>query len=96
MTMDDVEKRAEGMPWGTPDEVVERIIEAADSAGAETVHVRMNTGAMPHEMFMNQIKVFAEKVLPRLQAHKVTKVRAAEEEPTEPPPVHSAAPPDCC
>ncbi len=80
MTMDDVEKRAEGMPWGTPDEVVERIIEAADSAGAETVHVRMNTGAMPHEMFMNQIKVFAEKVLPRLQAHKVTKVRAAEEE----------------
>jgi hypothetical protein len=43
------------------------------------VHLRMNTGAMPHEMFMNQIKLFAEKVLPALQAHKVTVVPAAEE-----------------
>jgi hypothetical protein len=43
------------------------------------VHLRMNTGAMPHEMFMNQIKLFAENVLPALQAHKVTVVPAAEE-----------------
>lgn len=79
MTMADVEQRAEAMPWGTADEVAERIIEAADSAGAETVHVRMNTGALPHDMFMNQIKVFAEKVLPRLQAHKVKVAPVAEE-----------------
>ncbi|HWL05633.1 MAG TPA: LLM class flavin-dependent oxidoreductase [Xanthobacteraceae bacterium] len=79
MTMADVERRAEDMAWGTPDEVAERIIEAADRAGAETVHVRMNTGAMPHEMFMEQIRRFAEQVLPRLQAHKVKLAPVVEE-----------------
>jgi alkanesulfonate monooxygenase SsuD/methylene tetrahydromethanopterin reductase-like flavin-dependent oxidoreductase (luciferase family) len=79
MTMDDIANRAETMPWGTPEEVRDRIIEAADRSGADVVHVRMNTGAMPHEMFMNQIRLFAEKVLPALQAHKVTRVPAAEE-----------------
>jgi hypothetical protein len=34
---------------------------------------------MPQEMFLNQIRLFAEKVLPALQAHKVTVVPAAEE-----------------
>jgi alkanesulfonate monooxygenase SsuD/methylene tetrahydromethanopterin reductase-like flavin-dependent oxidoreductase (luciferase family) len=79
MTMDDVAKRAETMPWGTADEVAERIIAAVDRTGAEVVHVRMNTGAMPHEMFLNQIRLFADKVLPKLQAHKVTRVPMAEE-----------------
>ena len=37
MTMADVEQRAETMPWGTADEVAERIIEAADRTGAGTV-----------------------------------------------------------
>ena len=50
-----------------------------DRTGAEVVHVRMNTGAMPHEMFVNQIRLFAEKVLPALQAHKSKGVPAAEE-----------------
>jgi hypothetical protein len=40
----------------------------------------MNTGALPHDMFMNQIKLFAEKVLPRLQAHQTTEVPAAAQE----------------
>ena len=75
MTMEDVAKRAETMPWGTADEVRDRIIEAVKRTGAEVVHVRMNTGAMPQEMFLNQIRLFAEKVLPALQAYKVT-VRA--------------------
>jgi hypothetical protein len=51
--------------------VVERIIAAADHAGASTVLVNMNRGAMPHEMFMEQIRRFAAKVLPALQAHEV-------------------------
>jgi alkanesulfonate monooxygenase SsuD/methylene tetrahydromethanopterin reductase-like flavin-dependent oxidoreductase (luciferase family) len=76
MTMADVERRAESMAWGAADEVAERIIEAADRAGAETVHIRMNTGALPHDMFMHQIRLFADKVLPRLQAHK-TRIPAA-------------------
>jgi alkanesulfonate monooxygenase SsuD/methylene tetrahydromethanopterin reductase-like flavin-dependent oxidoreductase (luciferase family) len=79
LTMEDVARRAETMPWGTADEVRDRIIAAVDRTGADVVHLRMNTGAMPHEMFMNQIKLFAEKVLPALQAHKVTVVPAAEE-----------------
>jgi len=78
MTMEDVAKRAETMPWGTADEVAERIIAAVERTGADVVHVRMNTGAMPHEMFVNQIRLFAEKVLPALQAHQVKRVPAAE------------------
>ena len=79
MTMEDVARNAENLPWGTADEVKERIIAAMDRTGADVVHVRMNTGAMPHEMFMNQIRLFAEKVLPALQAHKSKGVPAAEE-----------------
>jgi hypothetical protein len=71
MTMADVERDAEHLPWGTADEVIERIIEAAEHAGAGTVLVNMNRGAMPHEMFMEQIHRFGAKVLPALQAHSV-------------------------
>jgi alkanesulfonate monooxygenase SsuD/methylene tetrahydromethanopterin reductase-like flavin-dependent oxidoreductase (luciferase family) len=73
MTMADLERDAEQMPWGTADEVVERIIAAADHAGANTVLVNMNRGAMPHEMFMEQVQRFGTKVLPALQAHQVTR-----------------------
>jgi alkanesulfonate monooxygenase SsuD/methylene tetrahydromethanopterin reductase-like flavin-dependent oxidoreductase (luciferase family) len=73
MTLADVERDAEQMPWGTPDEVIERIIAAADHAGAGTVLINMNRGAMPQEMFMNQIQLFASKVLPALHAHRVTR-----------------------
>ena len=72
MTMADVEREAEHLPWGTPDEVTERIIAAADAAGADTVLVSLNRGAMPHEMFMEQVQQFGTKVLPALQAHAVT------------------------
>jgi len=67
------------MPWGRPEEIVERIIGAADHAGAGQVNVSLNRGAMPHEMFMHQIRRFAREVLPRLQAHAVTRVPIAEE-----------------
>src|SRR6476469_7206858 len=79
LTMEDVARRAETMPWGTADEVRDRIIAAVDRTGADVVHLRMNTGAMPHDMFMNQIRLFAEKVLPALQAHQVKVVPAAAE-----------------
>jgi hypothetical protein len=61
------------MAWGTPAEVTERIIAAAEHAGANTVLINMNRGAMPHEMFMRQIRRFAAEVLPKLQAHEVEK-----------------------
>ena len=81
LTMSDVERQAEQMPWGTPDEVTRRIIAAADSAGANTVQVSLNRGVLPHELFMNQIRRFAAEVLPALQAHIVTRVPIAEEVP---------------
>ena len=68
---------AEHLPWGTPEEVTERIIAAADAAGANTVQISLNRGAMPQEMFMEQIRRFAREVLPALQAHEVKRVPAA-------------------
>jgi hypothetical protein len=67
------------MPLGPADEVAERIIEAAESAGANTVQLAMNRGALPHDLFMSQIERFARDVLPRLQKHEVKRVPAAEE-----------------
>jgi hypothetical protein len=78
MTVADVERMAEQMPWGTPDEVATRIIAQADAAGANMVQVGFNRGAMPHDMFMHQIRRFAAEVLPRLQAHEVKAVPLAE------------------
>jgi alkanesulfonate monooxygenase SsuD/methylene tetrahydromethanopterin reductase-like flavin-dependent oxidoreductase (luciferase family) len=76
MTMADLERDAEQMPWGTADEVTERIIDAATHAGASTVLVNMNRGAMPAEMFMEQVQRFGSKVLPALHAHQVTRTLA--------------------
>jgi alkanesulfonate monooxygenase SsuD/methylene tetrahydromethanopterin reductase-like flavin-dependent oxidoreductase (luciferase family) len=78
LTMRDLEEQAEQMPLGTADEVAERIIAAAESAGANQVQLAMNRGCLPHELFMNQIERFASEVLPRLQAHEVKTVPAAE------------------
>jgi alkanesulfonate monooxygenase SsuD/methylene tetrahydromethanopterin reductase-like flavin-dependent oxidoreductase (luciferase family) len=78
MTHDGIRQLAQDLPWGTPDEIVQRITAAADHAGANTVNVTLNRGAMPHALFVQQIQRFAREVLPRLQAHQVTRVPAAE------------------
>jgi alkanesulfonate monooxygenase SsuD/methylene tetrahydromethanopterin reductase-like flavin-dependent oxidoreductase (luciferase family) len=78
LTLADVERQAENLPWGTPKEVIERIIAAAESAGANMVQISLNRGAMPQEMFLEQIRRFARDVLPALQAHQVKRVPAAE------------------
>src|SRR5579883_2112608 len=79
LTMRELEEQAEHMPLGTADEVAQRIIDAADSAGANQVQLALNRGALPHELFMAQIERFAREVLPILQAHEVKTVPAAEE-----------------
>ena len=79
MTIEDVARQAENMPWGHPKEVTERIIALAEHAGANTVNLSMNRGAMPQEMFLEQIRRFAKDVLPALQKHQVTRVPVAEE-----------------
>lgn len=79
MTMEDVARDAEDMPWGTPEEVAGRLIANAEHHGADTLMVTFNRGAMPHEMFMHQLRRFAAEVLPVLQAHRVTRVKLADE-----------------
>jgi alkanesulfonate monooxygenase SsuD/methylene tetrahydromethanopterin reductase-like flavin-dependent oxidoreductase (luciferase family) len=79
LTLDDVARMAERLAWGTPKEVTERIITSADRAGANTIQVMLNAGAMPQEMYIEQIRRFARDVLPALQAHEVTRVPVAEE-----------------
>jgi hypothetical protein len=81
LTMADVERQAEHMPWGTADEVTRRIIDAAENAGAGTVQVSLNRGVLPHEMFIEQIRRFAAGVLPALHAHQVERVPLGEEVP---------------
>ncbi|MDE3073939.1 MAG: LLM class flavin-dependent oxidoreductase [Chloroflexota bacterium] len=78
MTMADVERQAEHLPWGTADEVLERLLRDVDHSGAGTLQVSLNRGAMPHEMFLEQIRRFAREVLPALQAHQVETVPVAE------------------
>jgi alkanesulfonate monooxygenase SsuD/methylene tetrahydromethanopterin reductase-like flavin-dependent oxidoreductase (luciferase family) len=74
MTVSDFERSAETMPLGTAKEVTERIIARAEAAGANSVQVSLNRGAMPHEMFIEQIRRFAREVLPALKAHEVRRV----------------------
>jgi len=79
MTLEDVSRMAERLAWGTPEEVIERICANVDRAGASTIQVMLNAGAMPQEMYLEQIRRFAREVLPALQAHQVTRVPVAEE-----------------
>src|SRR5258708_39025375 len=78
LTMADVEGQAEQMPWGTADEVARRIIDAAESAGANTVQVSLNRGVLPRDMCIEQIRRFAAEVLPALQRHRVERVPLGE------------------
>ena len=62
---------AEHLPWGTPRRGGRAHHRAAERAGANMVQISLNRGAMPHEMFIEQIRRFAREVLPALQAHQV-------------------------
>ena len=46
--------------------------------GANTLLLNMNVGAMSYDVFLEQIRRFGKDVLPRLQAHQVKRVPAAE------------------
>jgi len=46
--------------------------------GANNLLINMNVGAMAHDVFLEQIRRFGRDVLPRLQAHQVKRVPAAE------------------
>jgi alkanesulfonate monooxygenase SsuD/methylene tetrahydromethanopterin reductase-like flavin-dependent oxidoreductase (luciferase family) len=63
--------------WGSAKEVTERLIETAEHAGANALLVNMDLGAVPHDVYLEQIRRFGREVLPRLQAHHVTRVPMA-------------------
>jgi len=67
-------ERNHGLPWGRPEEVRDKLIAEAEAVGANTMLLNFNRGAMPHAMFMEQLRRFGAEVLPALQAHPVTKV----------------------
>lgn len=73
MAVEDLE-RNERLCWGTPEQVHDALVGLAECLGSNTVMVQFNQGAMPHEMFMNQIKRFGEEVLPAITRHEVTTV----------------------
>ncbi|HEY3682966.1 MAG TPA: LLM class flavin-dependent oxidoreductase [Streptosporangiaceae bacterium] len=68
-TMDDIERDAENWAWGGAEEVRDRILDQARQTGAGRVLINLNRGAMPQDMFLAQIRRFAEEVLPALHAH---------------------------
>lgn len=79
MTLADVEKRIDDklLAWGSPDFVAEKIIGDAEHYGANSILLNMNLGALPHELFMEQLRRFGRDVLPKLQAHQVKRVKLA-------------------
>ena len=80
MTIADIEKKvADGdLAWGPAKEVTQKLIETAEMTGADSILLQVNLGAMPHALFLEQIRRFGREVLPRLQAHKVTRIPALE------------------
>ena len=52
------------------------LIQLAEQTGPGTVQVNFNRGAMPREMFLEQLRRFARDVLPILQAHQIVAVPA--------------------
>jgi hypothetical protein len=63
--------------WGTPDQVVEKMIENNRRIGGAGVIGIFSYGSMPPELAKANIRLFAEKVLPRLKAHEDAATRAA-------------------
>jgi alkanesulfonate monooxygenase SsuD/methylene tetrahydromethanopterin reductase-like flavin-dependent oxidoreductase (luciferase family) len=79
MTQADVEKRIDDglLAFGDARHVAERLIDAAEHYGANSLLLMMNLGALPHDQFMEQLRRFGTEVLPKLKAHEVKRVRLA-------------------
>jgi hypothetical protein len=79
-TMADIERKIDNgeLAWGSAKDVGDRLIEGAERMGSNNLLLNMNVGAMTYEVFLEQIRRFGKDVLPRLQAHQVKRVPAAE------------------
>ena len=53
--------------YGTPEAVTDRLLEVREALGYSTLSVWMNTGSqIPHERILTSMRLFAERVAPRL------------------------------
>ena len=55
-------------PIGTPDEIIERIKTLQQTISLEKLVIHMFYGGMPREKAEKSLRLFAEKVLPEVQA----------------------------
>jgi len=80
LNREDVEASVESgaLAFGNAKEVTERLIEQAEAVGANKLLINVNFGAMPNDLFMEQVRRFGREVLPKLQAHQVTRIPAME------------------
>jgi Tfp pilus assembly PilM family ATPase len=79
MNASDVEAKVKSgeLAFGSPTEVTERLIETAEHAGADSLLLNLNLGALSHDMHLDQVRRFGREVLPKLQAHRISRVPAA-------------------
>jgi alkanesulfonate monooxygenase SsuD/methylene tetrahydromethanopterin reductase-like flavin-dependent oxidoreductase (luciferase family) len=59
---------AELQVWGTPDQVFDKLVEHQRRGDSGALIGAFSYGGMPHDLAKRNIVLFAEKVLPRLQA----------------------------
>ncbi len=76
MNMPDVEARVKDghLAFGAPKDVADRLIAAAERMGANRILLNLNLGALPNDMFLEQVRRFGREVLPILHAHEVKRV----------------------
>ena len=58
------------MPWGTPDEVLEKIAFIKDTIDANGVMINFSYAGMPFDEAERNLKCFAKQVMPELKAMK--------------------------
>ncbi len=76
LTYDFVKDRS--LLFGTPAQVVERIEELREELGLEQLLINSAWSGIPHEHTMRSMRLFADKVLPRVRSANPASVRAAE------------------
>jgi alkanesulfonate monooxygenase SsuD/methylene tetrahydromethanopterin reductase-like flavin-dependent oxidoreductase (luciferase family) len=72
------------MPWGTPDQVIEKCAFVRDTIDANGVFFNFSFGGMPYEDAERSLKCFAKYVLPELKKWKTEPL-------IEPAPIQSSA-----
>ena len=76
LTYDFVKERS--LLFGTPEQVVDRVEELREELNLEQLLINSAWSGMPHDLTMRSMRLFADKVLPRVRAVSPSGVRAAE------------------